>query len=114
MSGKDFSTEHLDGRAREIADGIAQWLADYIGHAPSGGGCKAFFSPEDWAARGERYGHLSELVLVHDGGDLAPFCNPDYGHLKASDAFSEFLSDRFGVFVEPCTGFYSAVYPIPT
>lgn len=112
MAKNDFSTEHLSGKAKEIADGIVQWMTDRYQEAPDGGGCKAFYSPEEWEDRGESYGLRSQLVLVHDGGDLAPLCNPDYECWKDLDAFSNFLQEKFGVYVEPCTGWYAAVYPV--
>ena len=111
MSTNDFRTEHLSGPTKALADAIVGWLAAYCGEAPDGGGCRAFYAPAEWIARGEDYGCDSALVLVHDGGDLSPFCNWSHGRYKAIEAFSAFLKTK-GFFVEQCTGWYSAVYPL--
>lgn len=98
----------------------------------STGGCKAFYSPEEWIARGEEYGKNSMLIVVYDGGDLRPFFNMDSaydlgasyadfctaeGHRVAKDynpyATVENMQAaliRAGFFVEECTGWYAAVY----
>jgi len=106
----DFDTSTLEGEARTIADTIVAFLTEREGEAPSGGGCRAFYSPEAWEARGEDYGTESVLVLVHDGGALAPYCNYDYGAYGAIDALTEAL-EAHGYYVEACTCWYSAVYP---
>jgi hypothetical protein len=71
------------------------------------GGCKAFCSPKEW---GERFGNNSELVVVHDGGDLAKVFNLDYMEYKLNNAMTEELR-KHGLFFEQCTSWYSAVYP---
>lgn len=73
------------------------------------GGCKTFYSPAEWKSRGEEYGRNSELVIVHDGGDVAAICNMDYGNYKLHDALQEALSTA-GFYFEGCTCWYSAVY----
>jgi hypothetical protein len=75
------------------------------------GGCRAFFSPEEWAKRGESFGLKSCLVVCHDGGDLAQAFNLDYCahqlHGKLNDEMA-----KEGFFVEQCTAWYSAVYKL--
>ena len=73
------------------------------------GGCKAFYSPDEWADRGEQYGLKSELVLVHDGGDLAAICNLDYERYPLHDGLQADLQAA-GFFMEGCTCWYSAIY----
>jgi len=73
------------------------------------GGCKAFYSPREWAERGEYYGTGSELIIVHDGGALAYFCNLDYMAYNLHDALQSALAEH-GLFCEQCTSYYSAVY----
>lgn len=76
------------------------------------GGCRAFRSPKEWEARGERYGCKSELVVVYDGGDLGQFfsldqAEPGYGlyeEMRKALALA-------GVYAEECTGWYAAIYP---
>lgn len=50
--------------------------------ATNTGGCKAFYTPKEWAALGHRYNPHAILIVVHDGGDLAPFFNPDYENYR--------------------------------
>lgn len=111
MSANDFRTTHLRGETRKLADAIVGWLTTYLGEAPDGGGCTAFYSPAAWRKRGETYGGDSALVLVHDGGDLSPFCSWIHGNYKAMDAFQAFLKSQ-NYYVDPCTGWYSAVYKL--
>jgi hypothetical protein len=77
----------------------------------SGGGCRAFYTPEEWKARGELYGTESVLIICHDGGDLAPMCNMDYECYKLHDEMQRVMGQA-GFFVQDCTGWYSAVYPV--
>ncbi len=76
----------------------------------SGGGCRAFYTPEEWAARGEEYGARSVLVVCHDGGDLAPFFNWDYGDAESVERMRQEL-EKEGLYAEQCTSWYSAIYP---
>ena len=70
---------------------------------------RSFYTPAEWKARGERYGLQSELIVVHDGGDLASFFNPDYGSWKLQSAMNEAL-EKAGYYAEPCTTWYTAIY----
>ena len=63
----------------------------------------------DHAARNEKYGLDAVLILVHDGGDLARFCNYDYECYRAIERLAAALG-KAGYFIENCTGWYSAVY----
>lgn len=105
----DFRTDHLEGDSLKIATIIK----DVIGEDVSGGGCRAFWTPGEWLARGEEYGTDSVLVLVHDGGDLAPFCNWDYCRYDLSERLQNALG-KSGFFYEQCTCWYSAVYRVPS
>jgi hypothetical protein len=73
------------------------------------GGCKAFYSPKEWADRGEDYGTDSELIVVHDGGDHAYAFSWSQGQYDLIDAMVENLNP-LGVYSEQCTSWYSAVY----
>ena len=75
------------------------------------GGCKAFYSPKEWEDRGEIYGASSELVICHDGGDLAHIFNLDYENYDLYEGMREELA-KYDVFVEQCTSWYSAVYKV--
>jgi hypothetical protein len=47
------------------------------------GGCKAFHSPSDWALP---RGSLAVLVVLHEGGNMAPRFNTDY---EVADLYAE-------------------------
>lgn len=112
MATHDFSTDHLKGKSKKIADSITKWYTERFGEAPDGGGCKAFYSTKEWKDRGEDYGTESLLILCHDGGDLYYLCNYEAGCYKTIDDFQAFLQREHGVYVEQCTPWYSAVYPV--
>lgn len=111
MATKDFNTDHLRGKAKTVANGVVKFLTERYGAAPDGGGCKAFYSPREWKDRGEDYGTDSVLVLCHDGGDLSDLCG-GYSNPKTEAAFHDYLRREHGVWVERCTGWYSAVYKV--
>lgn len=77
---------------------------------PDSGGCRAFYSPAEWAERGEKYGKESFLVVVHDGGDLAPYFSLDYQQYEQYNKMEETLKE-IGFYQEQCTSWYSAIYP---
>lgn len=108
----DFSVDGLEGRCREIAVAINGYLIEELGKEPYGGGCKAYHSPEEWAARGESYGRDALLILCHDGGDLAPACNPAYERAEEYTRFRDFL-ESVGVQGQQCTSWYTAIYALP-
>ena len=68
-----------------------------------------FKTPQEWAERGEDYGLKSVLVVLHDGGNQAPYLNLDYCAYKCHEKMAEALRD-IGYYVEQCTCWYSAVY----
>lgn len=78
------------------------------------GGCKTFYSPAEWAARGERYGTDAVLIVAYDGSAVGPY----FGLNKDADAryvryerMRKALSS-LGLCAEECTGWYTAVYKI--
>ena len=95
--------------ARAIAERIISHATERLGETPYTGGCRAFYTAQEWAARGERYGTRAELVVVHDGGDLALFFNPDRGGWESTEAMNTALM-QMGYYAEPCTGWYTAIY----
>lgn len=110
MPTNDFDTSKLTGEALRIADAvIAMITQDKGGEAPYGGGGCAFYTPEAWRERGEEYGCNAVLILVHDGGDLAMYCNYDYGAYKAIDRLADKLR-AMGYYAEQCTSWYTAIY----
>lgn len=75
----------------------------------STGGCKAFRSPAEHAARGESYGTESELVIVYDGGDHRPYFTMDSECYDLVERMQEVVG-TLGCHVEECTTWYAAVY----
>ncbi len=95
------------------------------------GGCKTFYSPDEWKARGEQYGTSAHLVIVYDGalqsvfnsmvaGDLAydlACLRQDLGFdaREVQPTLNDKISTELaacGLFIEECTGWYAAVYDI--
>ncbi|OBK36967.1 hypothetical protein A5658_04720 [Mycobacterium sp. 1245111.1] len=74
-----------------------------------GGGGK-FYTPAQWAERGETGGRSSVLVVTHDGGEHAGAFNLDYEQYELNNALNECLSS-VGLYAEQCTSWYSAIYP---
>jgi hypothetical protein len=72
------------------------------------GGCKAFYSPQEWEARGETYGTNSLLVVCHDGGDMGELMDMD--GVFYDDVLLKL--EKVGVYIEACTGWYSALYEV--
>lgn len=104
----DFAVDRLNDEEKTVAAAIVKML----GKSASGGGCRAFYGVEEWRARNEKWGNDAVLVIVHDGGDLAPYCNWNYGQYKRVEALQECL-ENIGYYVEQCTSWYSAVYRFP-
>ncbi len=76
----------------------------------STGGCTAFYSPQKWRERGERYGVESELIVVYDGGEHRRFFTYDEDDYEAMERVNAALG-AIGFYLEECTGWYAAVYP---
>lgn len=105
----DFDISHLDGAAKSAAEVV---LAVMRRHGePSSGGCKCFYSPQEWADRGEEYGQGAVLIVCHDGGTQASFFNWDYQCYDKIDEICVALAP-LGLFAEQCTCWYSAIYKI--
>lgn len=101
----------LSKDATEEAKKIREAILKVLGPDTYTGGCKAFYTPKEWAARGEVYGRTSKLIVCHDGGDLAVYFNYDYGAYTAIDRMIDGLK-AIGYYGEPCGSWYTAIYPI--
>lgn len=102
-----FDTSHLEGTEKKIADKIVSVLFE----GAKTGGCRPFYSVEEWEDRGEQYGTSSELIVVHDGGDHARYFNMDYMDYKSVEEMNEALFE-IGYYAEQCTSWYSAIYKV--
>lgn len=97
----------LDSRGKAAAETILQFLTDK-GLLDHGGGGK-FYSPEEWADRGEEYGLSSLLIITHDGGDHAAAFNPDYEAYALMEALRAQLQ-TINMFPEQCTSWYTSIH----
>lgn len=73
------------------------------------GGCRAFYSPEQWKARKEQYGTTGVLVVVYDGGDVGQYFGLDHECYVLHEAMRQALH-KAGFWAEECTCWYSAIY----
>ena len=103
----DLDISHLLPHQQVIAKAVLRALPKDA----TGGGCRAFYTPKEWAERREEFGRESLLILCHDGGSLAPACNWAYENLAARERLRRSL-EKIGLYVEQCTSWYSAVYVI--
>jgi hypothetical protein len=101
----DFRTDHLSPAEKKVANIVRRVMPS----RSTGGGCQAFYSPKEWAERKEKWGLDSLLILCHDGGDLARFCNLNYGDTQSIERLSEAFK-KHGMCLQGCTSWYSAVY----
>jgi len=99
--------EKLSAEGKRVYDVIMTVIREGIDDS---GGCKAFYSPVDWKARGEDYGHTSELVVVYDGGDIGVYFDR-FGYTTLRDEMNAAL-EAAGYYYEPATCWYGCVYPI--
>jgi hypothetical protein len=87
-----------------IATVLTRYKATYTG------GCRAFFTPDEWTALGNRAAPGALLVVVYDGGSL-----PDFFRLgvnaRRHNAMSRALAAA-GVYAEEVNGCHSTIYPI--
>jgi hypothetical protein len=74
------------------------------------GGCKTFYSPQEWAERGEKYGKDSLLIVAHDGGEVSRYFDYDRGDYSAIARMDNALR-LLGLFAEAQTNWYTAIYP---
>ena len=111
LINKDFSTETLDGEALKVANVIMRVMTSNFPDdwELSGGGCKVFYSAEEWKERGERHGDGSVLVVIYDGGDHAAFFNYDHKSGDSIAAMDNALS-KAGYMHEPINHWSTAIY----
>jgi hypothetical protein len=109
---KDFiAPDGLSELGKAAIEIIFKCSSRYLEGEISGGGCKAFYSPDEWKERGEQYGKGCVLIVCHDGGDLAPFFSHDYECYSLMEKMADALS-KHGIYAEQCTSWYTAIYKI--
>jgi hypothetical protein len=110
MAANDFDIpEGLSELGQRAARAIVAYARHIFGPDSSGGGCRAFYTPQEWRDRGEQYGLGSELIVVYDGGDLYQLLNMDAGNWSIYDEMDTRLRKQ-GVYAEECTCWYGAIY----
>jgi hypothetical protein len=101
----------LSRKARKLALALAKLAKERNWNA----GQKVFWSPKEWRNKGEHYGLNAELVILHEGGDHAPFFSLDYcswykdGRYDQYDEQCKFLRE-YGFWLEGLYTWSSAVY----
>lgn len=75
------------------------------------GGCRAFYSPDEWVARGENYCRNALLVIVYDGGALGNAFEYAHEAYQCIERMRLALAEH-GLYTECGTHWYSGVYPI--
>ena len=89
------------------------------------GGCRTFYTPQEWQERGEKYGEGSDLIVVYDGSDVAAHfsydaCYDRYDRSAVKDLASDYdtygrcermaaLLKRHGFYSEEGTRWFSVV-----
>jgi hypothetical protein len=100
-----------DVEAHLVAKEIAKLMKRRKRKPLWGGGSRAFYAPPEWRARGESCGNSAALVVVHDGGDAAPYFNWDYGDTKAVESMGEMLN-KIGYYAESCSSWATAIHRV--
>ena len=109
LSREDFRTSHLRGEAKKLAEAIKKLVRDMNGEEPDGGGCPAFITPAQSRRMGGSPVKGTVMVLVFDGGDLAPYMNPDYENKAKYNAMQNLIR-RMGYWTEYESGVEASVY----
>lgn len=86
-------------------------MASMVDGINNPGGCKTFYSPQEWEARGELYGLRSELIVVYDGGDVRTYFEYDGLNDNLMEHMRVALANA-GLYHESCTGWYGAIYEL--
>jgi len=105
--------EGLSETGQRAAEIIRDFCAE---HNLTDAGQQVFHNPKEW--RSSDYGHESELIVLHEGGDHARACSLDYAYEQAVGRATtydlyEALSRRLsasGIYMEACHKWHSAVY----
>ncbi len=108
--GWTIPEKQLTPKGRAAAEAILAFLREKNLTDHGGGG--KFYGPEEWEDRGEDFGTGALLIVIHDGGEHAPAFNWDYEDYNLVEELRRSL-EKVGVYVEQCTSWYSAVYPMP-
>lgn len=70
----------LSRNARKLALAIVKLAKERNWYA----GQKVFWSPKEWKEKGERYGEGAAFIVIHEGGDHAPYFSMDHAYETGS------------------------------
>lgn len=105
----------LNDNAKKIAKAITKHITNHIAKVydqePSGGGCRAFYSPQEFLEKGiiSEIKDNMELIICHDGGDADPFFNDDYQKYSWIEGMNNTLRE-FGVCAERYNSWFSIIF----
>lgn len=97
--------------ARDVAYHILEAAGLVMGRAPYTGGCRTFYTPEEWKEK-ENYEVTNELLFIcHDGGEFGNLCSYDREQYGLMEEFDNLLNKK-GYYTEAGTNWWTAVYPL--
>lgn len=73
------------------------------------GGCRTFYTPKEWEERGELFCTDAELIVVFDGGDVAPYFNMSYCQMDLVEKMQTAL-EKVGMYYEYGMSWYCGIY----
>ena len=101
----------LSRKARKLVFAIRKLALKF---SWSAGGQKVFWSPKEWAEKGEQYGKGAELVILHEGGDHAPYFSLDHAyderHPYLNYEFTIAFLQKYGYWSEGLYTWSTAIY----
>lgn len=103
--------EDIPQNVKDAISDLRLLAGSMCGRPPSTGGCKAFYSPQEWRDKGWVVDENVLCVVCHDGGDLAPLFNLDYQDYKAFDQMDQIFRRR-GLYAEAINSTQSNIYTI--
>lgn len=109
MIQNDLDVNHLNNSQKQLAQLIISTAKSLQQSEVYCGGCRAFYTPEEWIKRDELYGTNSMLIVCHDGGDMAKFFNYAYECVNYMEQMRLALKNN-GYYAESCTCWYTAIF----
>ena len=101
----------------EIANEAAQIIRRFCKSHDLQAGQRVFYSPDEWAARGEEYGTNSLLIVIHEASEAGIALSMDgayemnRGNYDLYEALRKELEKKH-VYLEQATRWYSCLYLI--
>lgn len=99
----------MDSEEYKIIKLIRDTAEELLQEKPYTGGCRTFYTQEEWRTRLEQWGNDAVMVICHDGGDYAHFFNQDYESYSFYNKMDEALRAA-GYWPEALTCWATAIY----